>query len=134
MKKETIFNTAKSLAIIFVAIISFAIVSGIIRSLTVDDKPSEDFVMPKQMETSLIEKADQFDSDKLKEGYMTGCLSEDPAQETFCLCSYNYILNNFGKEDLITMALELETAGDLSKESADIIVDAAYSCIEEYKY
>lgn len=126
-------KTNPTLAII-IGIIVFFLVVGLVKDFVSSTPESkEEYKMPVTLEQSLVEKSDKLNSSKLKDEIVEGCLGEAVGQEPYCNCAAEYFMDNMSNASLLSIGLEYEKYGTMSKETADIMADAVYACIDKYQ-
>lgn len=127
-------NKTNSIVSTIIGIIAFFFVFSVVKDI-VSGTPEykEEYKMPVTLEQSLLEKSDKLNSSKLKDAIVEGCLGEAVGQEPYCNCAAEYVMDNISNASLLSMGLEYEKHGTMSKEMADIMADAVYSCIDKYQ-
>ena len=119
----------RNLIIVLLIVVCFLIGFIVLSSNTPDE-----YKIPDTLTNSMIEKSDQIEIAKLKEGFLKGCMEEAADQKPYCECTFNYLLDNFGIKGTIEIGLDFEANDDVSKKTADNLTDAIYSCIGEFQY
>lgn len=61
--------------------------------------------------------------------FMNQCTSIEPTAEkfNFCECTYDYLIENYGKGGFLEIGLKLERTGQITEE----MQEAAYNCISD---
>lgn len=127
-------NKTNSIVATIIGVIVFFAVVGVVKDLISSTPESkEEYKMPVTLEQSLVEKSDKLNSSKLKDEIVEGCLGEVAGQEPYCNCAAEYVMDNISNASLLSMGLEYEKHGTMSKEMADIMADAVYACIDKYQ-
>lgn len=127
-------NKTNSIVATIIGVIVFFAVVGVVKDLVSSTPESkEEYKIPVTLEQSLVEKSDKLNSSKLKDEIVEGCLGEAVGQEPYCNCAAEYVMDNISNANLLSMGLEYEKHGTLSKEMADIMADAVYACIDKYQ-
>lgn len=131
-------NKTNSIVATIIGVIVFFAVFGVVKDVVKDivsstPESKEEYKMPVTLEQSLLEKSDKLNSSKLKDEIVEGCLGEAVGQEPYCNCAAEYVMDNISNANLLSMALEYEKHGTISKEMADIMADAVYACIDKYQ-
>jgi len=70
----------------------------------------------------------------MEKAFVDACVEEDYEQTRYCECTFDYLIDNFGENELMKMSVEMITDGGMSDKTADAFVDAAMACLDKYVY
>jgi len=68
------------------------------------------------------------DEDYFESAYMEGCMESEESSRSYCKCTYDYVLNTFGKDELIDFSLRL-TDGSYTDNDLTVFTNAVNSCL-----
>lgn len=62
----------------------------------------------------------------MKDSYMEGCMGEDSTSYALCNCTYNSLINNYGKEKVIELSVDYLNTEEIP---ADILKKVMDDCL-----
>jgi len=86
-------------------------------------------IIKESIEESREELAENIDMETI---FMEGCM-EESAPEAYCQCTYDYVLDDIGRQGFMTLAVEF-TSGEMSDDTVELFSDAVLECLYLYEY
>lgn len=117
-------KTQKGIVTIIAILFALIIVGVVFSALHDDSQPEQN-----QAATAVAQQDSEDDRDYMREGYMQGCVEGESEWQGYCDCSYDYIVDNYGKQGMIYLAGEYEKGNE-----PELMEEAAMQCYDEIPY